>query len=137
MWLAMISSQVMMVVLSITQSPFQIDEIKNDLLETPQTQFFLGTATLNFILAWVLPRIILKTSQKNYDPNLGEKTLLKTCLVPFLVRLAMAESVTLLGFVLSSQVKNAAILLPFVAAAMLIMFLTYPSGLLFRSWVKK
>lgn len=137
LWLAMTSSQVMMAVMSVSQNPFDMGAIKSDLLETPQTQFFVGLAALNFILSWVIPKIILKTTTKSFEVSQGERSLFKVCFPAFIVRMALAESITLFGFVLSAQIKNAAILVPFISVAMLVTFLTFPTDLLFRSWVKK
>ncbi len=86
-------------------------------------------AAINWVLAWILPEFLLRAKIRKMSRPLDVRAAMMGPYPIFLIlRLALAESVCVLGFVLAQQ-SGRETYYPFWAAGALIMVLSFPREL--------
>jgi hypothetical protein len=124
LWAALLSSTAIYFVLLQSGSFSGNPEEPNGLM-LPLT----AVAAMNWIAAWILPEFLLRANIRKMSRPLDVRAAITALYPQFLIlRLALAESVCVLGFVLAQQ-SGRETYYPFWAAGALIMVLSFPREL--------
>jgi NADH:ubiquinone oxidoreductase subunit 6 (subunit J) len=96
---------------------------------------FVGLAFLSLTLGWILPQR-LRNGLNPVPPN-GDDTLEKRYVTLFIIRFALFDFVTILGFILSTVTNDFVWVALFTAVALICMSLSFPSERFFAKWTKR
>ncbi len=104
---------------------------------TDQTQGTLAIVAFgNFVLAWIIPEFVLKSIRPKLAANLSPQAVLRSAFAPLIMRLAILESVTLLGFVIAYLSHQPAKILPFMALSLTGFIKCFPTEDRMRSFLQ-
>jgi hypothetical protein len=138
-WGALLMSQLMYVMVALQVSNRVNPNAAATTADPGVLKFPLSLAALAaFTAAIFIPRILLKSSANRLNTdNAPLKDLMKAFMPPFIVRLALFEGVTLLGFVLVIAGREPLItMLPFLGASMIGFILNFPNEAKVRNMLK-
>lgn len=100
----------------------------------PATIILSIIAAANAVMSWFFPLFALTSLAKKFPSTNTDKDYLSRSFVPFVISLAFAEAVSLMGFVAALMIQKAILMLPYMLVATLIFLLRYPSLSLFQQW---
>lgn len=137
LWFALLMSSLMMV--GVLASQHGIDEavLSSEDLWRADVLVFCIMGGINFVVSFFIPKLLTRLNPqfKQYPEN--EDILLKLSFLPFLLRLALAEAVTIFGFIAAMSVGKTLLVLPFFGLTLMVFFLSFPRYELFRSWFRR
>lgn len=119
-WLGLVFSQLILVFLLTTLS--KSGRMPEGFPEQTK-QILIGMAVLNWILAWIIPTVFIRSiaaRSKELKPE--------NLLVIYVVQWAFFESVSLFGFIVGNIQVSVQPMLPFLAAGLLGMVFSFPSN---------
>jgi len=90
------------------------------------------TGLVALIFAYVLPRFLFRVAHTRQN---GAPTL-RDLWVPWILRMALAESVSLLGFILGLSSNSLDVAMPFFAVTILVYLLHFPSEANVQKWLE-
>jgi hypothetical protein len=124
----------MLFFLAFQKYPIQFDSLENDL---KQNLVSCILAVVSFAMSFIFPKLLFVRSPafKKLSRSSTDDQIIITSFVPFLMRLAFAESVSLAGFLAAENSKNTAAIIPFSAAAMFIFIINFPTIDYFRKQI--
>lgn len=93
----------------------------------PDVLLFVVMGLVNAVASWILPKLIAKAACKKLPPVRNEAEVLKRAFAPLIIRLALAEAVTLMGFVAAEMQSKTIIMLPFMLITLMIFLLSFPT----------
>lgn len=93
---------------------------------------FVVMSTTILVMAFVMPRFMFRqnTSRQGTLPTV------RMLFVPWVARMALAESIALLGFILGQQAGNLRVAIPFFGLTLLIYALHFPSESNVAKWLE-
>jgi len=98
-----------------------------------QTSTFTVIALLSLVASQILPRFLMKQQVKQRaGAGMGPAFVF----VPFILRLALTESLALCGFLIAMTAGNSHKIVPFVALALLRNLMVYPTEGFARRWIE-
>lgn len=98
----------------------------------PQILLFCVIALMNFGLSIVLPKLIVRTAAKNLPQPKNENEVVQLAFPAFVIRLAFAEAISVLGFVAANLGQKAVLITPFMLLTLVIFVLSFPKYSFFR-----
>lgn len=110
--------------------------IQEDFVE-PQVLMLAILALANASMSWFFPAFILRSVAKKMPAAESERELLKRSFPPYVVSLALAEAVSVMGFVASHMTEKTIVMVPFVLLMAVIFLARFPTYALFRNWHRK
>lgn len=126
LWFAMLFSCGLLLFIQFSRYEFSTDLSMDDILR-PDVLLFVVMGFMNAFASWFLPKLIAKASGKKLPPPQNEGDVLKRAIAPFIIRLALAEAVTLMGFAAANLQEKSLLMLPFVFITLMIFLLSFPS----------
>jgi hypothetical protein len=129
LWSAMLVSQGTFLFILSTQYPFRPEELELSDFSSAQPMVFIFMALLNAGIGYALPRFLVRGAIRMRGVPKNEAEVFKITFAPLILRLALTESIALLGFLSATQLQKTAAILPFLfvsAGLFIIYFPSYP-----------
>lgn len=133
-WWALLMGQGILFLILFAQIGIEDGELGVGDFFRPATIILSIIAAANAVMSWFFPLFALTSLAKKFPSTNTDKDYLSRSFVPFVISLAFAEAVSLMGFVAALMIQKAILMLPYMLVATLIFLLRYPSLSLFQQW---
>ncbi len=134
LWGLMFFTPVIFFIILYSQYGMGSGSFEREDFEQPQVLMFVILALANATASWFLPTFILRSVAKKLPAAKSEDELFKRSFPPYIISLALAEAVSLMGFVAANMIEKTMLIIPFVLLTATIFLARFPTNTLFRNW---
>ena len=136
LWAALGFSQLLFLFMAVSTNPMRLDSLGQEWSNSENVNMFSLIALAIAAAAWFLPKVFLAASSGSpRSPNVTDPDLARKCHLPLILRLALADSVVMFGFLSAAMLKNSAAILPFSIVGITLVGLSFPSKNLYWKWM--